>query len=247
MSLSAETLPEIKALVEAYPYCSTFVFLYLTNLAITEDVRYTSELRKWAIFLPDRRKLYRMVEAKRGADDFNTDKPEEQDKFDLIEEFLGEMRAAGADLPNEINYMTALEQGDYFRTTAVLSDQESKDSTDNELNVLKDIHPLSLIGSLSQHKMSGNTDIEELEANTSAMPQEDSPRQETTPSTETPTEENELKEELFTETLAKIYIKQQRYDKALRIIRSISLNYPEKNIYFADQIRFLEKLINNNK
>jgi hypothetical protein len=25
------------------------------------------------------------------------------------------------------------------------------------------------------------------------------------------------------------------------------LNYPKKNVYFADQIRFLEKLIINNK
>ena len=49
----------------------------------------------------------------------------------------------------------------------------------------------------------------------------------------------------FTETLAKIYIKQHRYAKALEIIRRLSLKYPKKNAYFADQIRFLEKLIIN--
>ena len=55
-------------------------------------------------------------------------------------------------------------------------------------------------------------------------------------------------EGVFTETLARIYIKQGRYSKALEIIRRLSLNYPKKNAYFADQIRFLEKLIiNNNK
>ena len=51
----------------------------------------------------------------------------------------------------------------------------------------------------------------------------------------------------FTENLAKIYIKQLRYEKALQIIKKLSLKYPEKNIYFADQIRFLEKLIINIK
>lgn len=51
----------------------------------------------------------------------------------------------------------------------------------------------------------------------------------------------------FTESLAKIYIKQRRYEKALQIIKKLSLKYPEKNIYFADQIRFLEKLIINIK
>ena len=54
-------------------------------------------------------------------------------------------------------------------------------------------------------------------------------------------------ESFFTETLAKIYIKQGRYSKALEIIQRLSLNYPKKNAYFADQIRFLEKLIINNK
>ena len=54
-------------------------------------------------------------------------------------------------------------------------------------------------------------------------------------------------EDYFTETLAKIYIKQGRYTKAMEIIRRLSLKYPKKNRYFADQIRFLEKLIINNK
>lgn len=54
-------------------------------------------------------------------------------------------------------------------------------------------------------------------------------------------------DDLLTEALARIYIKQQKYDKALRIIKSISLHYPEKNIYFADQIRFLERILNINK
>lgn len=52
----------------------------------------------------------------------------------------------------------------------------------------------------------------------------------------------------FTETLARIYIKQGRYSKALEIINRLNLVYPKKNRYFADQIRFLQKLIiNNNK
>jgi len=60
--------------------------------------------------------------------------------------------------------------------------------------------------------------------------------------------EKEGEEGYFTETLARIYIKQGRYSKALEIIRKLSLQYPKKNAYFADQIRFLEKLIiNNNK
>ncbi|MDE5809378.1 MAG: hypothetical protein K2H59_03730 [Muribaculaceae bacterium] len=48
---------------------------------------------------------------------------------------------------------------------------------------------------------------------------------------------------LLSQSLAKIYVKQRRYDKAYEIISQLSLNYPEKSCYFADQLRFLKKLI----
>lgn len=67
------------------------------------------------------------------------------------------------------------------------------------------------------------------------------------PQNTAPVHNEEEKETLFTESLAKIYIRQRRYAKALEIIRRLSLNNPEKNVYFADQIRFLEKLIINIK
>ncbi len=67
------------------------------------------------------------------------------------------------------------------------------------------------------------------------------------PQNTAPAHNEEEKETLFTESLAKIYIRQRRYAKALEIIRRLSLNNPEKNVYFADQIRFLEKLIINIK
>ena len=52
---------------------------------------------------------------------------------------------------------------------------------------------------------------------------------------------------VFSETLAKIYIKQRKYDKALEIIQKIVLHYPEKSSYFADRIQMLEDLISINK
>jgi len=51
----------------------------------------------------------------------------------------------------------------------------------------------------------------------------------------------------LTEGLARVYIQQHRYDRAFEILRAISLNNPEKSIYFADQLRFLKKLIINQR
>ena len=50
---------------------------------------------------------------------------------------------------------------------------------------------------------------------------------------------------MLSESLAKMYIARHKYLKALEIIEQLSLNYPEKSIYFADQIRFLKKLVLN--
>lgn len=58
--------------------------------------------------------------------------------------------------------------------------------------------------------------------------------------------ESEMENDFFfTQTLANIYIKQKKYERAYQIIKHLSLNYPEKNIYFADQLSFLEKVIKN--
>ncbi len=50
---------------------------------------------------------------------------------------------------------------------------------------------------------------------------------------------------LPTEQEARILIKNRDYQAALEIIQLLNLNIPEKSIYFADQIRFLKKLISN--
>ncbi|MBD5341457.1 MAG: hypothetical protein HDR94_07775 [Bacteroides sp.] len=47
----------------------------------------------------------------------------------------------------------------------------------------------------------------------------------------------------LSESLAKMMIKNGNYQKAIEIITEISLNNPKKSVYFADQIRFLKKLI----
>ena len=57
-------------------------------------------------------------------------------------------------------------------------------------------------------------------------------------------ETQEINKELFvTETLAKLYVKQENYDKAIQTYKILILKFPEKNSYFASAIKKIKKLI----
>jgi hypothetical protein len=68
--------------------------------------------------------------------------------------------------------------------------------------------------------------------------------------TETPIETKESakfdQNELMTETLAKVYLEQKNYKKAIQSYKILSLKYPEKSGFFADRIKAVQKIQQEN-
>ena len=234
--LNRDTLYELRNILARYPYFQTARLLYLKNLYILHDITFGSELRKAALYVADRRVLFYLIEgdkfvleSKQVADDLLLEEEPTLDRtLALIDAFLSTIPEETMPAPNLDLSM------DY--TSYLLRDDELEVPVMDEAPKLKG---QDLIDDF----------IEKAESETSmrlkVLP-EDSVGEETT-SAESVLEEDEEDESCFTETLAKIYVKQQRYSKALEIIKKLSLKYPKKNAYFADQIRFLEKLIINAK
>ena len=48
--------------------------------------------------------------------------------------------------------------------------------------------------------------------------------------------------ELVTETLARVYLEQQHFEKAIEAYKKLSLKYPKKSSFFADQINLINDL-----
>ncbi len=60
------------------------------------------------------------------------------------------------------------------------------------------------------------------------------------------TEDSVSHDGLMTETLARIYLEQNNYEKAIQSYKILSLKYPEKSGFFADQIKAVKQLQENN-
>ena len=73
------------------------------------------------------------------------------------------------------------------------------------------------------------------------------------PKTNIPVPENVVKSsvfdnnELMTETLARVYLEQKKYKKAIQAYKILSLKYPEKSGFFADRLKMVEKIQSENR
>ena len=237
--LDRDTLYELRSLLALYPYFQTARLLMLQNLYLLHDPSFDQELRRAAIYITDRRVLFQMIEAahyRLHTSQRTANKPKNQEErenrtISLIDTFLDSMPKEDEEKGGKPKRKPTPADAavDYV---AYLLESETEDDAAEDVPRLigQDLIDTFINNDKGKIVLS------------------DTPQFTPQPEPEAADEEKEDEDGVFTETLARIYIKQGRYSKALEIIRRLSLQYPKKNAYFADQIRFLEKLIiNNNK
>lgn len=236
--LTEETLPQLKQIVDEFPYFQIARMLYLKNLAVLNDIRFSAELKKMAIYVPDRRKLFTLIEGERfglQSQPVKEETPDQEDAFSLIDAFLSNREEEEPKADASLLFQpSASSDYIYWSLTKESEQAEEKEEVRLQHHDLID----SFIKNEEQRAPGSglNLDMETTGASAPGNLAELEDGQ-----------HKSLDDSYFTETLAHIYVKQKRYEKALQIIKNLNLKYPEKNVYFADQIRFLEKLIINTK
>jgi len=235
--LDKDTLYQLRELVAKYPYYQAARLLFLQNLFLQHDPSFGEELRRAALYIPDRRVLFQLVEGEnyrpqpvRPLTHTRTQEPESPAirTQSLIDNFL---HSIGQDevKPSGRKLTIADATTDYAAFLLQMEDAAPQGQPDAS----------------TQRRQDLIDDFIEKRPERIVLPEEP----EYVP--EVPIlsdgQDSPSDEDYFTETLAKIYIQQGRYEKALEIIRKLNLIYPKKNSYFADQMRFLQKLIINNR
>lgn len=206
-----------------YPYYQPARILLLQNLFLLHDPTFDDELRRAAVYISDRHILFKLVEdahyqlipeqkkAEKQSITINAETTTEEDRTtSLIDTFL-EQIPEEEDTTQETEGRRKPTPADAtVDYVAYLLESESKQNED----ITPQLRGQELIDDFIYNEGGKIT----LQDETEYEPEEN--------------EHNEAAENedtgYFTETLARIYIKQGRYSKALEIIRRLNLVYPKK-------------------
>ncbi len=222
-SLDRESLYKLRMLVAKYPYFDAARILMLRNLYLLHDIEFGKEMRKAALYLKNRWVLFELMEG------YGFPVPvEETDKDISVDRTMSLIDAFLDTLPQNKLSLEAEGAAAVDYVSAYLSDNAPAEEDLPKMrgqSLIDDFLSCDNERIVLQLRSENEQKEEFVDSVADEMPETS----------------------FFTETLANIYIKQGKYDKALEIIRRLCLEYPNKNRYFADQIRFLEKIVKYGK
>lgn len=275
--MNRETLYDLRALLALYPYYQTARLLMLQNLYLLHDPSFDEELRRAAIYISDRKVIFQMVEAAhyqlKSQNSIRHEAVEGKPKSDrtssLIDHFLHSIPTEAEEREKEpeekrkptpadaaVDYVaylmeteTETEHEQPSRTIALIDDfieeggfKLHKDKEEEDQEDALEAPSASDSGIASGNANASDSadasdgtntsDGADVNANAGAKPADAADAD---------------SGGVFTETLARIYIKQGKYERAYQIIDRLYKQHPQKSAFYVDQLRFLEKLMLNEK
>lgn len=212
------SLYELQADVKRYPFDQSARVMLLKRMSASQHELPGEELRTASLFVPDRKVLFYMIEGNR----YNLE-PIQKKKENSIKPPGNRNGKAGDRTSTLINTFLDKMPDEHPKRKLTLADAANDYAAylEQQEDCSENENTLAAIGSPDEEPViAGNAKTIEVDNS---------------------------KNGCLTETLAKIYIKQAKFVEAIEIMRKLSADNPKKSCYFADQIRFLEKVVINNK
>ena len=258
-------LSALRQIVETYPYFQAARGMELIGLKNANSFKYNAALKKHAAYTSDRSWLFEII----TQEAFNSQtKVKKAPQTSLSKET--DLAKQGAE-PSEIPTITQkYTEEDYTEQTSDKKNdsQQVKEANFSSLELGKplEFNKNDRYSFEEWLQLSAKNSVEN-KTETSIVKTSDTPKKAakmaqinafiaTNPKMSTPlTNPEEItikdaqkinKEALMTETLARVYLEQKKYKKALQAYKILSLKYPEKNSFFASQIKVVQKLIKEN-
>ena len=258
-------LSALRQIVETYPYFQAARGMELIGLKNANSFKYNAALKKHAAYTSDRSWLFEII----TQEAFNSQtKVKKAPQTSLSKET--DLAKQGAE-PSEIPTITQkYAEEDYTEQTSDKKNdsQQVKEANFSSLELGKplEFNKNDRYSFEEWLQLSAKNSVEN-KTETSIVKTSDTPKKAakmaqinafiaTNPKMSTPlTNPEEItikdaqkinKEALMTETLARVYLEQKKYKKALQAYKILSLKYPEKNSFFASQIKVVQKLIKEN-
>lgn len=222
---SLETI-ELKAVVEEFPYFQSARALYLKALKEQDSFKYNNELKVTAAHTKDRTVLFNYIT------DFNTQKESihQQISEKITEEEVKSNLIKSTETIHRVEEKLEIGKPISFSPKENYSfNQWLQLSAKKPIvrSVIKEADTSNEKENLIDQFIQNNPKIKPLAKDKTIT---------------APVAQNKEDSSLMTETLAKVYLEQKKYEKAMQAYRILSLKYPEKSGFFADQIKRIQIL-----
>ncbi|MBS9767470.1 MAG: hypothetical protein KGV44_08010 [Flavobacteriaceae bacterium] len=236
---------QLEEVIAKYPYFQSARAIYIKSLQRANSFKFNDALKKTASYTVDRRVLFEWIVNPLHFNQFSEEIPI-LNQSKISEESQEEIHEEIQEEENQNIEKTAEEQAkEVLKIGTPIPFSVAEPHSFNEWLQIAQKRPISDKKEEEKQEKSPKKDkkSEIIDRFIRLNPKIKPIKKEDTP-INIPIDSALENKGIMTETLAKVYLEQKKYDKAIQAYKILSLKYPKKSGFFADQIRAIEVLQN---